>query len=46
MPAEYDAIEEMKISGMIGLGNEGFGKEKITEREKQKLFEDSKKVKK
>ena len=34
---EYYEEEEMKISGMIGLGNEGFGKEKIKEREMKKL---------
>lgn len=46
LPPEYDKYEEMYISGMIGLGNEGFGKEKIREREMKKLEEDSKKYRK
>ena len=35
-PEHYDE-EAMNISGMIGLGNEGFGKEAIKEREMKKL---------
>jgi hypothetical protein len=31
---------------MIGLGNEGFGKERIKEREQQRLAEASQKLKK
>jgi hypothetical protein len=43
MPAEHYPEEEQAISGMIGLGNEGFGKEKIREREMKKLMEGDRK---
>jgi hypothetical protein len=33
MPEEYSDYEEQHISGIIGLGNEGFGKERIRARE-------------
>ena len=32
-PQHWDEEAEMRDNGMIGLGNEGFGKEKIRERE-------------
>ena len=35
---EYYAEQEQANSGMIGLGNEGFGKERIKEREIEKLL--------
>ena len=42
MPPERYDEEEQYISGMIGLGNEGFGKEKIREREMKKLLGEDK----
>ena len=45
MPAEYDLLEETNRSGIIGLGNEGFGKERIKAREQKKLAETAKKGK-
>ena len=42
MPAQHTDEEEMYISGMIGLGNEGFGKEKIRDREMKKLMGEDK----
>ena len=38
MPAEHFDEDEQSIAGIIGLGNEGFGKEKIREREMNKLL--------
>ena len=42
MPAQHTDEEEMYISGMIGLGNEGFGKEIIRDREMKKLMGEDK----
>jgi uncharacterized protein len=46
MPAVHSDYEEQHISGMIGLGNEGFGKERIRERQRAELQELSKKFQK
>tara|TARA_B110000305_G_C18873374_1_gene374182 strand:+ start:358 stop:516 length:159 start_codon:yes stop_codon:yes gene_type:complete len=46
MEPESHPEEEQLVSGMIGLGNEGFGKERSRERELQRMlgeFEDMKK---
>ena len=41
LPPQHDAEVEQRISGMIGLGNEGFGKEVVRERENQRLMQGS-----